>query len=329
MSECGGAEGDPDRRGPTRGTADRGLAEQAAQLLTILDMAEEGIVALDHDCRVVFANPRVADLLLLDPAELLGAPVERLLPAIGACRRSDLTTRSEHLLRRHDGTTVWVRVSRRGGISSETAGSVEQVLMLTDISDLKAAEAELVHRSTHDPLTGLANRALLEEWIDDQGPGERTAVVYVDLDGFKDINDTFGHAVGDEMLTVVSARLAANSRVSDMVARLGGDEFIVACTEIHPSDVTTLAERLIRVIGEPAMIGDRIHVVGASAGLATGGHFTGHLGLLQRADAALYRAKAAGGLRVVRDATDPTALPADPAGERASRRDHRSGSRRV
>ncbi|MBS1837825.1 MAG: PAS domain S-box protein [Actinobacteria bacterium] len=287
--------------------AERMIRDREAQMRTILEMAEEGIVALDRDAIVLYANPRFAELVHLSVAELIGEPVERILTGVPTWDRPDTTTRCEHLLRRHDGTAVWVRISHRRGIWSEIADTVEHVLMVTDVSDLKAAEAELLHRSTHDPLTGLANRGLLESWIDEHHDGPRTALVYIDLDGFKDVNDTFGHAVGDQMLTVVASRLSSGSRQEDLVARLGGDEFVVACADIDPDHATALASRLVELIGEPVVIGDRIHVVGASAGLATGGSFSGHLGLLQRADAALYRAKADGGLGVVVD-RDPRAI---------------------
>lgn len=299
--------------------AEQTVRDREAQLRTILEMAEEGIVALDRDGRVLYANPRFAELVRLSIAELIGAPVTGILPMVSRSGRPQLTTRSEHLLRRHDNTRIWIRISRRAGIWSDMTDTVEQVLMVTDVSDIKAAEAELVHRSTHDPLTGLANRALLEEWISAQPAGHRGAVIFVDLDGFKEVNDTFGHAVGDELLSVVAGRLASHSRTGDMVARLGGDEFIVACTAIDPDDASMTAWRLIDAIGEPALIGDRIHVIGASAGVATGGAFSGHLGLLQRADNALYRAKAAGGLRVVVDVVE--ADPAVTAEEQDAARD--------
>ena len=181
---------------------------------------------------------------------------------------------------------------------------------------------DLAHRAYHDPLTGLANRARFQERIAEAlagtatpaGAGRRedgaaVAVLLIDLDGFKLVNDTAGHAVGDVLLQVVAERLLNATRGSDLVARLGGDEFAVLLTNVRGDvDATVVAERIVVALGRPVPVHGTTVVVGTSVGIARGGHNTptragGEAGgdglapgdaLLRDADLALYQAKAHG-----------------------------------
>src|SRR3954468_10206792 len=170
----------------------------------------------------------------------------------------------------------------------------------TAVSELRQLQDRLQHQATHDPLTGLANRALfsrqVREALDADG-GEEVAVMFIDLDDFKGVNDTLGHPVGDELLKSVASRLVRSMRTGDVVARLGGDEFAVLVR--HPERVeraaATLAERTLHAFSLPVSAGDRMLAVGLSIGIATSRHSTlSSAELLRDADVAMYEAKEGG-----------------------------------
>jgi diguanylate cyclase len=173
-------------------------------------------------------------------------------------------------------------------------------------SERAAAQAELSHRAAHDPLTGLANRAHAMRAISAslnraQRSGGMVGLLFVDLDGFKQVNDTLGHQAGDEMLRAVAERLLRTVRAGDLVARLGGDEFLMLLEPLEDEAAGVLvAERIIAAIAEPLRLstGHPIHI-GASAGLALSQDSgTDPERLLQEADIAVYRAKSSGRARV-------------------------------
>ena len=131
------------------------------------------------------------------------------------------------------------------------------------------ARRALRHRATHDPLTGLANRELFHERLADALRDGEAAVLYVDLDGFKPVNDRFGHAAGDEVLRIVARRLLASVRATDTVARLGGDEFALLLGE--PGRAEHVAERVQAAFARPLQVGGQPVVISASVGVASGG----------------------------------------------------------
>jgi diguanylate cyclase (GGDEF)-like protein/PAS domain S-box-containing protein len=180
--------------------------------------------------------------------------------------------------------------------------------------DLRRSEAELAHRVRHDELTGLANRAHLMErmgrcspstvpWSRTAEPRGALAVLFVDLDRFKPVNDTHGHEAGDAVLVAVARRLEGIVRGSDVVARLGGDEFVVVLEPApSPSTAAAIGRRIVEELARPIRLADGVEVVvGASVGLVSGGSGDDPDELLRRADAATYRAKAAGRGRLVID----------------------------
>ena len=160
----------------------------------------------------------------------------------------------------------------------------------------------LVNQVLHDPLTQLANRMLFHERLhqavtDGIDATRKTAVLMIDLDGFKGVNDTLGHAAGDELLIKVADRLRGCLRRPDTAARLGGDEFAVVVTDVDiPATAGLVADRVLAAVGRPFLINDEIVQVGASIGVALSTSDSGDqlVGLIGRADAAMYRAKKAG-----------------------------------
>ncbi len=171
---------------------------------------------------------------------------------------------------------------------------------VADVSDRMRAEARISHMAHHDPLTGLANRlhfhAALEQAIKMQQGMWSLAVLYVDLDGFKPVNDAMGHRSGDTLLRMVAARLRGAVRSNDLIARLGGDEFAILQSQTKDLSAT-VAERVIETLRQPFEIDDRTVTIGASVGIAvlpSGSAIVSPDLLIAAADAALYEAKRAG-----------------------------------
>ena len=175
----------------------------------------------------------------------------------------------------------------------------------TDITERKLAEDRLLHDALHDALTGLPNRALLMDRLGRaverarRHPANRFAVLFLDLDRFKLVNDGLGHAVGDELLVAVARVLQTCLRPGDTVARLGGDEFAMLLEEVRDaSDATRVAERVQRALGSPVRLAPQQVFPSVSIGIAlSGAPDAGATELLRDADTAMYRAKAAGGAR--------------------------------
>lgn len=176
------------------------------------------------------------------------------------------------------------------------------VVLQNDASWRRVLEEELTHRATHDDLTGLPNRAALREGLEASlerlGNGELLAVLFCDLDGFKDINDGLGHSVGDQVLVAVARRLRQRCRQADIVARFGGDEFVIVLPVPDVGRAVALADRLVDVLGDPIVVGDAEVAPGASVGIAVIDRRPAVddpvEAVLRDADTAMYRAKERG-----------------------------------
>ena len=173
--------------------------------------------------------------------------------------------------------------------------------LLEVVEELQASEAAAQHAALHDPLTGLPNRALMEDRLDsalnrNRRDGEKTALLMLDLDGFKRVNDSWGHAAGDDLLRQVGARLRSLLRETDTVARIGGDEFTILQTGPGSAeDVRRLCERILETLLKPYEVLDRSVEVGVSLGAAlVGATSETPADIMRRADHLLYRAKSAG-----------------------------------
>ena len=207
----------------------------------------------------------------------------------------------EYRIRQNNGGYIWVLV--RGVAEVTTAGQLRMAGSQSDISARKDAEQRLNHAAHHDPLTGLANRMRLDEqmqktFMKQRKGGAHEALLFIDLDRFKLINDSLGHNVGDRVLVEVAQRLRDALRPSDQLFRFGGDEFIVLLHELScERDAEQISQRILDNLHQPLHMDDRVLVVSASIGIAPLHDHGKALDVLQAADLALYRAKSAGKAR--------------------------------
>lgn len=281
----------------------------AQEILSVVDMA---VLATDAQGIITEANPSAGLMFGYLGDELLGMSVHQLLPPHFRPRHAEL------LQRFVDGDETERRMSKRGEISGyrkdgsffplgasiakfNTANGWQLVVSMQDITDRKKAEDELTRRATHDALTGLPNRALIRERLGgallrSRRNGSNVALLFVDLDGFKLINDTHGHQTGDLLLITVAARLIEQVRPGDTVARLSGDEFVVLCEQVEqPTTISALAERMNEALRQPIALSGVTLFVTASIGVAiSNGDSHGADDMLRFADTAMYVAKERG-----------------------------------
>jgi diguanylate cyclase (GGDEF)-like protein/PAS domain S-box-containing protein len=245
------------------------------------------------------ADLHIADLVTrggLDPAETR-VVLQRAVAAGGAVV-------SAELLRRWNGQELWLGV-RLVDLSADP--DVRGVVVhATDITERKRAEQSLAHQAFHDGLTGLANRALFADRVEqalrhNARNGDTASVLYIDLDGFKAVNDSLGHQAGDALLQRVTERLSATVRAGDTLARLGGDEFavLVGQTADGSDDAAATAARLLAALDQPVRIGRQTVTVSGSIGIAVSDESATSDSLIRDADIAMYAAKTAGRGRAV------------------------------
>ncbi|MFE4479837.1 diguanylate cyclase domain-containing protein [Kitasatospora sp. NPDC056789] len=257
---------------------------------TLVQNASDVILILDADDGVRYASPSAATVL--GRPDLAGTPLTDLVPpedsrevgkALARMRGTAEPPRGEQprehwRLLRQDRTPIEAEVRSDDLRADPTVGAL--VLTLRDVTEQRQMERELTHRAFHDSLTGLANRVLFQDRVGHAlSRGERsgavTGVLFIDLDDFKVVNDTQGHAVGDELLVAVSLRISTALRASDTAARLGGDEFAVLVEDARrPADVDTIASGVLAVFAEPFKLTSgtvRCYLRGAAPAGGTGG----------------------------------------------------------
>jgi len=241
----------------------------------------EAVMVVDRAGVIRHANPAAGELFETRPDKLVGEAFEGPL---------DGGQGSEIILRSGRHTVV-------RAIETEWEGSPARVVLLRDITERRRVEYELAFVSHHDQLTGLANRALLTDRLQNTLARARRhdtpfSVLLLDLDRFQLINDTIGHGGGDALLKEAAARLFGAVRASDTVARIGGDEFVVVAEDCPDDDgARTLALKVIDKLTEPFMIGDQRFTISASVGIAFSRADDNPESLLRRADSAMFRAK--------------------------------------
>ena len=276
------------------------VREQAA----MLDNDIVGMAKL-RDRLAIWHNRALGRMFGYGPQELAGKSSRVLYPdddsfeALGAAAytaiKAGLHYRTQVYMRHKDGHLMWIDLT---GVSLSDDVSF---WMMVDVTAMKEAHERVEHIAFHDPLTGLPNRLLLSDRLSQATfaaarANRRVAVCYIDLDGFKEVNDTRGHDAGDEVLVEVATRLRSTLRGSDTAARLGGDEFVVLLALLEDDEWRTVAERLLRALGEPICLSDDSIVrVAASIGVAVS-PIDGiePSDLLVKADHAMLRAKRKG-----------------------------------
>ena len=292
------------------------LADSERRFRLLVTHATDLITTFNADGFCTYASPAIKPVFGYEPEELLGSQARDLMHPddiarveqsvgdqfAGTAPRAPI----KYLMRHRDGSWRHVETVVSNLLDEPAVHAV--VCNTRDVTALEAALDLLEYQASHDPLTGLPNRRQFAEagqraLARGDRDGSYTGVLFIDLDGFKLVNDTLGHEAGDEVLKAVATRLRGCARAGDTVSRFGGDEFCVLCEQPRDeNDLRRLAERMISAIGDPPPEAARGIPIGASVGLvlAEAGTARTTEGLLREADAALYRAKRAGGGRIER-----------------------------
>ncbi|WP_375454645.1 diguanylate cyclase domain-containing protein [uncultured Methylobacterium sp.] len=287
------------------------LRQSEAQFRLLAENTSDMIVWCDLDSTRRYVSPAAKALLGYAPEELVGTRPrdfvhpddieehDRILSDLGEGRVEQAVGRQRY--RRKDGSWVWVEVTFSRTRTAEGGHDHGYVASVRDITERKEAEHRIEHLARHDALTDLPNRTLLSERLVQaialaKRQGASFAVFCLDLDGFKTVNDTFGHQTGDALLRMVAARLKEVVRAEDTVARIGGDEFVIIQTGAgQPETGSVLAKRLIQAMEPPFAIDGGLMSVRLSIGIAlVPQHGVDSDTIYRSADLALYRAKAEG-----------------------------------
>lgn len=287
----------------------RGATEREAEFRHLAEMSTDTIIRGNLDGVRLYVSPSIRALLGYEPEELVGRKaidiahpddIPNFRRFMQSVRNGDIEVAVIELRLQHkNGAWVWMEASLRLSRDPDTQAPNGYVVSVRDVGRRKLLEERLEQLASFDPLTGLPNRSQFSQRLQaalDRSSriGESVALFYMDLDNFKGINDTMGHAAGDSVLKVCAARLRAELRQCDFVARLGGDEFTAILTAGEP-ELPELAQRLVSAVGVPIPYGGQEFRVGLSVGIARAPcDGTSADILLSAADRALYRAKAAG-----------------------------------
>lgn len=285
---------------------------EAQKELTIsaaaINAASEGCFVVDKNEQIVFVNPALLKLLGYDEGELLGQRPRLFKPD---SVEEDFSKRiwqeitrgnswKEELWLRHKSGHEIVCLLRVSPISERYEASYSYVAMVSDITERKKFQDTIMRQATQDSLTGLPNRALLMDRLKHalaqaHRHGTGTAVLFMDLDGFKEINDTLGHNVGDELLIQVAERLKKTIRESDTLARMGGDEFVFVINDAELDGVKQLCDKVLHSLEQGFELEGNRHTISASLGIAMyPEHSLDENELLRLADQAMYDAKRLG-----------------------------------
>lgn len=306
-----------------RDITERHLMQEKLQLAaTVFENTAEGVLITDIDQHISAVNRAFSEITGYSEIEALGQ-TPRLLAsgqhdsAFYAAMWHQLTDeghwQGEIYNKRKNGELYpsWLTIS---AVRNSEREITHFVAVFADISSIKHAQAKLDYQAHHDPLTGLPNRALFENRLQAvltcaQVSNRQGAVLFLDLDRFKHINDSLGHPVGDLLLKGIAQRLKEQVRDVDTVARLGGDEFIILLPGLHkPSDASTIANKLLACFAAPFQAGEHEFFTSASIGISLYPQDgTDVATLIRNADAAMYRSKAKGRNRVEAYTRDLTA----------------------
>ncbi len=294
-----------------RKTIEEALFEEKERAQVTLDSIGDAVISTDADGKITFLNPVAERLTGWAVPEASGQQMREVFRIVDATTRQTITNPMEEavannrvghlpgncILIRRDGQEVFIEDSA-APIHDRGGGITGSVIVFRDVSTARALAEETVHASQHDFLTGLPNRLLLNDRLGQaialaRRRSSQVAVLFIDLDGFKHINDSLGHLVGDKLLQSIASRLQDHLRTPDTVCRHGGDEFVVLLQDLREQqDAGIAAKRIIDLISEVHSVDDHELHIGASIGVS----FYPEDGrdaetLMKNADAAMYQAK--------------------------------------
>lgn len=298
-----------------RKAAEDNLSEEKERFRVTLEAIRDAVVTVDAEGRITYLNPAAGRMTGWPLEQAQGRHVNEVVrvedlhdpgaPAKSAIhnalrRRHSAKSKAEHVLVSREGERAHIEDSA-SPIVDEQGQLLGAVMVFHNVTQARAIAHKMSHLAQHDGLTGLANTRRLR-YLADRGiaratkTGRRMALLYLDLDGFKAINDTFGHAAGDELLITVTRRMSTALRKDDTLARMGGDEFVGLMDGLDdPAEAGLLASRLVRHCAEPVSVTGREVSVTVSIGISVfpddGSDFET---LVRHADQAMYRAKQAG-----------------------------------
>ena len=288
-----------------RKLAETAIRDSEARYRLMAENSTDLIARTTPDGTFVYASDAIRNLLGYEPAEVIGTPLRALIhPEDRPALRNIVPDATGHTFsfraKRKDGSFVWFESTSRA-LFDEKGAMTEVISVSRDISERRQAEEQIEYQAYHDALTGLPNRLLFRDRLTialAHAKRQLTplAVMFLDLDRFKLVNDTLGHSLGDEMLRDIAARLQRALREGDTIARMGGDEFTILLTDLRDSsDAAKIAEKLLEVVAHPVRVEGHELYVTTSIGIAVhpGDGDTAEL-LLKNADAAMYRAKELG-----------------------------------
>ncbi len=286
--------------------------DKLRQAATVFDNSNEGVMVTDADRNILSVNRAFTEITGHAEADLAGKPADVLrsdrhdaafFEGIIATLHENGRWQGEIWHRREDGEAHphWTSISE---VRNEAGSVTNYVYLFTDIAAIEGIQQRVKHLAYHDPLTNLPNRTLFDDRLshalhNTRRSGKRVAVLFIDLDGFKAINDTLGHLAGDELLQQAAARLATTVRETDTVSRYGGDEFTIILEGIEDLDnVVSISERILYEIHKPFTISGYERQISTSIGVSVYPEDgRDEHSLIKRADAAMYLAKQDGGNR--------------------------------
>lgn len=288
--------------------AEQNHAELAARFDAALTHMPHGLCTLDRAGKVVIANSRTAQLFGANVEMLqLNLPLPEFIAHAGfaqfddALRQQFIERCSAWLHEKRRPLALELRNGRQLELRRNPVPDGSAVVIIEDVTERRQSEAKVLYLARHDSLTGLANRRELRERLErillkaHAVSGMRTAVLYLDLDGFKQANDRHGHTAGDEVLETVAARLRQTLRHGEFAARLGGDEFAVIVEQATLHSIVAMAQHVIREIAKPYVLATGGSIsIGTSIGIALAEAHEPVDDLIRRADEAMYSAKNAG-----------------------------------
>ncbi len=280
---------------------------------SLVQSSSDGIAVVDFDGVIRYASPGIERMLghgtddIIETLSLgyvhdddVRRAEDAFLAAFEEPGASDVI---ELRLRHKDGSWRWLQTTVTNLIDSPSVGGL--LVNFRDITDRRRLEERLAYQAFHDHLTGLPNLRMLRDRADgalarlarDDAP---VSLLFLDLDGFKRVNDSLGHDAGDRLLCSVADRIRAVMRSTDTLARLGGDEFGILLEDAGQGEAEVVADRILAVLADPFLLVGSAVAVGASIGIAVASHIPfGVDELLRHADGAMYTAKAAGGSNAV------------------------------